>query len=277
MRGIINLSKDTIKEFPFLAKSEISFWQKTVVFLTYLKISFKLFTIHKKEPIREESILGFKVVTFDYGALHFLFREIFIKNTYFFKTIKKDPVIFDCGANIGVAMFYFKWLYPYSTINVFEPDPDTFNLLKKNIVENNLKGVNLHNFALSNKKGDVSFYVDKENPGWLTMSMVKDRLPKNRIKIKSDRLSSFIKKEIDFLKMDVEGAEMKIIKDLELSGKIEKIKKMYIEFHNKISEELKLEDFLNILKRNGFNYWVTNFQSLDLSKAQDIEIYAEKK
>lgn len=276
MKGIINLSKDTIKELPYLLKSNYPFGTKAKIFLTYFKISLKLFTVHRIRAIRNENILGLDIHTFDYGALHFLFREIFIKNIYFFKTAIKNPLIFDCGANIGMASIYFKWLYPESRIVAFEPDKQSFKLLERNILANKLKEIKLYNLALWDKKQKVKFYVDKKNPGWLTMSIFKKRLPRNKVDVRASTLSSFINKKVDFLKMDIEGAEVKVLKDLEKSGKINYIHKMFIEFHKGIAEEDGLKTIINIFKKNGFGYFLKNENQKELSM-QDIEIYADKK
>ena len=92
--------------------------------------------------IREETIFGLNIRGFNYQTILQLFREVFVRHEYYFKTTKRIPVIFDCGANIGMATFFFKWLYPQSEIHVFEPDKATFKLLKWNI----LKGKGLRIF-----------------------------------------------------------------------------------------------------------------------------------
>ena len=59
--------------------------------------------------------------------------DIFEKDTLHFKTDKDDPLIIDCGANIGMSITYFKRLYPKSKIIGFEPDPKIFETLKKTL------------------------------------------------------------------------------------------------------------------------------------------------
>ncbi len=276
MRGVVNLSKDTIKEFPYLLRSQHSIFVKTKIFLSYLKISFKLFTVNRIKPIHSENIFGFNISVFDYGALHFLFREIFIKNNYFFKPTVKDPLIFICGANIGITTIYFKWLYPKSKIVAFEPDKQSYKLFKKNIVSNAIKGVRIYNLALWDKKQRLRFYIDKKNPGWLTMSAFKKRLPKDATYVNSTTLSGFINRKVDFLKMDIEGAETKVIKELEKSGKISFINKMFIEFHKGVSRENNLESILDVLGKNNFNFLLRNEDKGNLGM-QDIGIYVVKK
>ena len=83
--------------------------------------------------------------------LEVLYDDIFTKNIYFFETENPAPHIIDCGGHIGLAVLYFKSLYPRSRVLTFEPNPETFSLLKRNIVQNSLHGVEAVNMALSHE------------------------------------------------------------------------------------------------------------------------------
>jgi tRNA1(Val) A37 N6-methylase TrmN6 len=52
------------------------------------------------------------------------------------KVILAADAVFDCGANIGFATIFFKWLFPKARIYAFEPDPATYALLEKNVKTN---------------------------------------------------------------------------------------------------------------------------------------------
>lgn len=277
LKGTRSLIIDTISDIPYLVKSKNTNKNKLRIFWTYIRISIKLFTIHRLSKITDENILGLKVSCFDYGTLHFLFREVFLHNLYYFDTKKKDPIIFDCGANMGMATLYFKWLYPDSIIYAFEPDPTTFALLEKNIKQNNFKDVHLVNVALLDKKGVTNFYVDKDNPGWLTMSVLQERLPKDKISVKTMPLSSYVLKEqVDFLKMDVEGAELAVIQDLIKAQKLKSFNEMVIEYHNGIGDHLDFSKFLDLFEKSGLRYRISaNAIPLYQKDAfQDINLYA---
>ncbi|HEX3351890.1 MAG TPA: FkbM family methyltransferase [Terriglobales bacterium] len=231
---------------------------------------------------RLSAFLSGKVLNFDVQYLHadslrLLYDEIFAREEYLFESSTAKPVIFDCGANIGMATLFFKWLYPESTVLSFEADPTTFRVLQRNIQENHLPGVSAHNVALWNDDGSIPFFVREDEPGSLLMSTMAGRTAGREIRVDARRLSSFIDGRVDLLKLDVEGAEGKVICDLLESGKIDAVQKMIIEYHHHIPHETPhLGSFLAMLEQNGWNYQLSSWfyppSSRDLF--QDVQIYA---
>lgn len=202
-------------------------------------------------------MLGFNINHFGGVALAYLYGEIFARQYYYFRANNDCPVIFDCGANIGMATLYFKWLYPKARIECFEPDPQTFALLETNIAGNHLSNVVTHNCALWDENGQIDFFVNPADPGSLTMSTDASRLNGEILHVPSRKLSDFIQGEIDFLKLDVEGAENRILSDLVTSGKIQSIQNMVIEYHHHIGNRPScLADFLRQLEEAGFQYQI---------------------
>ncbi len=167
--------------------------------------------------------------------------------------------------------------YPESTVISFEADPTTFRVLKQNIRQNHLQGVTAHNIALWNEDGYIPFFVREDEPGSLLMSTTASRTIGREIRVEAKRLSSFINGRVGLLKLDVEGAEVKVICDLLESGKIDAVQQMIIEYHHHIPPETpRLGDFLAMLEQNGWNYqlnsWVFPTSARDVF--QDIQIYA---
>jgi FkbM family methyltransferase len=200
-------------------------------------------------------MLGLDIAHFDGPALKHLYRDIFARQHYYFRANTHSPVILDCGANIGMATLYFKWLYPKARIEAFEPDPDAFALLETNIARNHLNNVVAHNCALWDENGQIEFFVDHANPGSLLMSADASRLKGEAIQVPSRKLSEFIQGPIDFLKLDVEGAENRIVSDLISEGRIHYIRQMVIEYHHHMSNQRScLADFLRQLEEAGFEY-----------------------
>ena len=177
---------------------------KIQILKTYL-FTFVLNSNQKRNKLA--NITGFNVNYCTTNSLRYLFNEIFLGNEYNFSTDTQKPLIIDCGSNIGMSVLYFKLLFPESEILAFEPDEDAFECLERNIQQNNLKNVVLEKKALSSLDGIMDFYFDQNNPGSLKMSTIYARMPKQKREITSARLSQYIEKEIDFLKLDIEGAE----------------------------------------------------------------------
>ena len=119
-----------------------------------------------------------------------------------------DSVVVDAGANIGNHTLYFANECNVKKIYAFEPVPYTFRILKRNIELNNLQGrVLLRNAGLSDRimKGAVGSY-DTCNLGG---TRITDAFGGKIELVTLDSLQLTIK--IDFLKIDVEGMDYKML------------------------------------------------------------------
>lgn len=282
LKSIKKILISTVDNFIVFLGCKYTLQQKIAVFFIWIKINLK-FIVSRFYKIKKENFLGYKIKFFDYGAFKFIFEEIFIRGEYFIDVQKNNPIIFDCGANIGMATIFFKWIYPESTIFSFEPDPKTFLALKKNIDDNNIKGVKIFNFVLSKIEGDIKFFIN-DRPGFFSMGISKEDNLLKEIVVKGIKLSSFIEKNqithIDLLKMDIEGSEGDVVEDLSLSGKIGLFSKVIVEYHHNLSgKENGLGEFLSIFEKNGYNIQLdANFKDLSSGKRfQNILIYLSKK
>jgi FkbM family methyltransferase len=200
--------------------------------------------------------MGFRVTHFDSKTLSYLYREIFTRQPYFFRSDNDSPVILDCGANIGMASLYFKWLYPKARVQAFEPDPASYRLLQQTVTLNHLD-VQTHNCALWDQQAEIDFFVNPANPGGLLMSADVSRSSGHAIKVPACRLSEFIDGTVDFLKLDVEGAEHRILSDLVQTGKLKNIRQMVVEYHHRIGQQKsRLAEFLGELEQAGFEYQI---------------------
>lgn len=273
-----------LNNFAYLVKSNHSFKNKLRILLTLIRINFKFLFLSKLFKLKKEKILGYKINAFDYGTIRCLFEEIFYRNEYLFNSKNKKPIIFDCGANIGFATIFFKWLYPESEIYAFEPDKKTFEILKKNVSQNKLKNVHLFNSAISDKNGKIDFFVDLKKPGSGIMSTKQERNPKDKITVDCLSLSSLIKNKnllkIDYVKMDIEGSENEVIQDLDKNKQLKNIAKFSIEYHHKIKgHKSQLGKFLQIFENNNFEYQIdTRFiPSNAEDEFQDVLLYIYRK
>jgi FkbM family methyltransferase len=229
------------------------------------------------DSAREADLMGFRVAFQSPAVMRFLFHEIFVESTYFFEAKTAQPVIIDAGANIGMATLYFKTLYPGARIVCFEPDPENFALLKRNVEGNGLTGVELHQAAVSDSEEPLVFFTS-HNASPLRNSSIRERVPSaDEIRVPAVRLSGFVRSAVDLLKLDVEGAEGRVLSDLVGSGTLANVQRLHMEYHHHIDGERN--DFsrtLAQLEDAGFGYQVRADQhKWPVPRAfQDISIYA---
>jgi len=242
----------------------------------------------KEGSIVQSRILDFEVAAFNLSTLMFLFEQIFRDHEYLFRSERADPLIVDCGSNIGMSILFFKALYPEARIIGFEPDEQAYALLKRNIASNGLTGVQVHRAAVGMEDSTVDFFVDPEWSGSLNSSTNRNLMPKKRMVVQQVRLSTFIDGRVDLLKLDVEGAEGAVLQDLVSSGVISNVDQIIAEYDHHIDENIdKLSEFLSQLEENGFCYQVAtqfrdenNLTSARLSRGhayQTILVYAYQK
>ena len=251
--------------------------EKRSVFFASTRLHLKSRLSRKKNTAVSESLLNYKVSAYDYSTMNFLFQEVFISDEYYFQPLAVAPLIIDCGANIGMSVLYFKKLFPLSTIIAFEANPHAFKLLEKNVSDNKISKVELHNLALFDKETEISFFIG-DNISTLGGSINKGRGGFTELKVPAKKLSDYLKqlKTIDLIKMDVEGAELNIINDLVESFTINKVKEYIIEYHHNMEgNRSTLSSFLEKFESNGFKYNIKASYS-KINSPQDLLIHFYK-
>ncbi len=191
-----------------------------------------------------------------YELLH-TYHELFVNQIYRFKAASDKPVIIDCGSNIGVSVLYFKTLYPGALITAFEPDKQNFSLLKLNVETNKLSGVTLCNSAVWIHNDVISFSSSGSEA-----SHISDGADSSSTTIKATRLNDMLEEHetIDFLKIDIEGAEWEVLKDC--AKNLQKVEHLFLEYHGKTGENEKLNNILSIINQVGFSVYFQNAADL---------------
>ena len=233
----------------------------------YRKIGLTWIQVRRLKNLPEKGRHKFQFLD---GMIHFINRyeflksvdEIFIKEIYKTSFDSPNPLILDCGANIGLSVLYFKKLSPGSTIIAFEPDETNYNLLRSNIASMKLSNVDIRKEAVWIEDTTLQFIEEGtmcsriESP--LKVAENKNGPTKS---IKAVRLKSLLTDKIDFLKIDIEGAEYEVL--LDIQDKLHMVEQLFIEYHGLFEENAKLETMLSILTKNHFKYYLESVPVYD--------------
>lgn len=142
-------------------------------------------------------------------------EEVHFISNYIKKNFHNDFTVLDIGGNIGWYSMNLAKLFPQINIHTFEPIPKTFGYLKANIEMNNIKNVTINNFGLAEKEKDITFYYYKEGSGNASLSNLSGAADVEEINTRVYRVDDYVAKnklKVDFIKCDVEGAEIFVFK-----------------------------------------------------------------
>lgn len=132
---------------------------------------------------------------------------------YLTKILKKGDIFVDIGTNIGLfSLIASKIVGDEGTVLSFEPAPLTFSRLNENVKLNNLKNIDSRNIGLSDKKGELIFYVSNNGyDAWNSFAPSQDNKLESSIQVPVSTLDAELvdidKSKIKLVKIDVEGWE----------------------------------------------------------------------
>lgn len=179
-----------------------------------------------------------------------VFEQVFIREEYSPLISIKNTVssIVDVGANIGCTTIYLKAFFPQARIVAIEADPDNFRSLLENIKLSNLQGVTCLPIAIWHTNQKVSLSRSfRDNRDW-SVQISENGITKVEAKTLDSLLKTSRQHSVDILKMDIEGAEVKIFNDdVSIESALKKVKDVAIEVHDDSNNIVR-----NKLIRAGF-------------------------
>ncbi|MFC1626592.1 FkbM family methyltransferase [Patescibacteria group bacterium] len=192
-------------------KNSISFWHDILVSLFHA-------TFHTKTRSKQMTTYTIHGETYHvrkYTMDTAVIAESVICNIYgkHLPSLKNDDWVIDIGAHIGTDSIHIAKQYPGIRVLCFEPLPENYTLLKKNIIANGIsENITALQMGIASTKGKKKLYIDESNSGGSSLSF--EQLEKS-IEIQSTTLEHIVKqhniKRIPFLKMDCEGCEYDIL------------------------------------------------------------------
>lgn len=199
--------------------------------------------------------VGLALNTYNYFGLHFLENQI-----------HQNDVVVDVGAHIGsMTLSFARQVGNDGKVYAFEPDPGNYKLLTKNIYINGYENVNLINAAVSDHDGIVTLYQSDNSATHRIYPWVNS---KSEIKIQVIQLDRFfytIEKQIDLVKIDVEGIEPLVLKGMSHILNNHSDTKLFIEFVPAWIKQAGFnpEDVIHFLKK--LNYKIYNVDQINKS------------
>jgi FkbM family methyltransferase len=205
-----------------------------------------------------------KIETFEYfGTLWRQIREQYRDDVYqkYYK-IRKGDIIVDVGAHIGTfAVRAATIVGQEGRVVAIEPETDNLKFLRKNIQDNKLHNVVIVPKAIWSSQGKLKFFI-AERTGRHGLINDKDQDPNKFIEVEVDTLDNILKdvgiSKIDFIKMDIEGAEVEAYQGMKETLKNNNVKLAIAAYHTleglqKITRWLHGDKF-EVFVREGYVY-----------------------
>jgi FkbM family methyltransferase len=181
----------------------------------------------------------------------------------FLLSIKEPTVFVDIGANQGIFSLVASKNVNIIEIHAFEPNSNIAKYLQNNFEINNLSNVTIHPVAISSKIGELNFLVPKYHSGAGKISNTDTG--ETIISVNRNYLREVLFKEnfSYFIKIDVEGSELDVLKEIMACQPTINIKNIFVEINTK--EEIRKVDTELLLRSNGFIevYRKQNYMAFD--------------
>jgi len=177
-------------------------------------------------------------VPFDSLFIPAIYQEIYYDGIYMdivnvLDKEKKDPIIVDIGANIGIVTQYLR--DHAKKVYAIEPATEHFEALQKNKEFNHWDNVEIFKLAISDKDGEarLKFYEPNRTSHSLVYYInIDDKFSEM---VKTQKLTTFFKENnithVDFCKMDIEGAEEMVLSSPDFEEASRMIDCIEVEFH----------------------------------------------
>ncbi len=177
------------------------------------------------------------------------------------KTIKNRMIVLDIGANIGFHTLQFADLVgTEGKVFAFEPDPENFSLLIKNLEKNDYQNVIPIQKAVTDKTGKIDLYLSEENKG--DHRVFDSEKGRKTVEIETVTLDDFlaIDEHVDFIKLDIQGSEHLAFLGMKNTINRNDNLKIICEFSPYLLKRCfsSADIFLNLILKSGFKLQILN-------------------
>jgi len=251
MRNVLSVVKNRLRE---RANQDL---------VTYRELQAKLAGVPRYQP-GFVSAGNWQLHYLDATSLLSAFDVVVVKRWNDFPCDKKNAVIVDGGANIGISAIHYKQLFPDAVITSFEPDPRACDLLRRNLAANSIHDVEIVEKALWTSNGRTSFFSEGADANRVVrehreMQQLTSLTPSAEYcDVETVRLADYLAKtRFDLVKLDIESAEAEVIADC--SDTLRNVNNLVIEFHLTNSKPHDLARTLQTLADQEFHVSVCSY------------------
>ncbi|HET9870069.1 MAG TPA: FkbM family methyltransferase, partial [bacterium] len=160
-------------------------------------------------------VQGHRMFLDEKDTLELATREVYepLETRLLLEHLAPGQVFVDIGANIGYyTLLAARRVGPEGRVFAFEPDPDNFRLLQKNVAVNGYANVILEPKALSDGEGEADLFLNPLNRGDHRLYDSGDG--RVHVRVPRTALGSYFKavqNRPHFIKMDIQGAEARAL------------------------------------------------------------------
>jgi FkbM family methyltransferase len=212
-----------------------------------------------------------------FEILNFSFYEKNDSNMVF-NLIEPNMIFFDIGANVGWYALNIAKRYESISIYAFEPISTTFNCLKNNVVYNKFKNIFAYNIGFSNEHKKLDFYFDPISSVSASLENLTEKHTTKKMLSNLHKIDDFFINErishLDFIKCDVEGAEL-----LVFQGAIKTLEKykpiIFSELLRKWSRKFGYHpnEVIQLLVQLGYrSFYVENSRLIEITSIDEVTV-----
>jgi FkbM family methyltransferase len=167
--------------------------------------------------------------------------------------IMPDDIVVDIGGHIGGFAVRAARLAHRGQVYAYEASSRNFALLEKNRKMNNAQNLHIHKKAVAHQTGKMKFFTPSDN-GALGSLLQETDSPMETVQATTltDIITENNIEQIDYLKVDVEGAEYDILSNCPPET-LATVKHIVMEYHEFEGDQRSHQDLVNLLKSHGFH------------------------
>jgi FkbM family methyltransferase len=230
--------------------------------------------------VSRTGVLDHRVVQRLYGRLYFVYKRRIEAGSLsaLLETVAPGSVVIDVGANIGFFTVHFaRRVGPTGLVLAFEPGRENVELLRWNVARAQARNVRIVDAALGDHDGDGTLFLNPVHPADHRIFRGRDGRPSRPIRVAT--LDSFLADSelgarVSLVKIDVQGAEMQVLRGMSRTLKEATAAQLLVEFTPEALVEAGESPgaFLELFRASGYRPRVFDDGRRTFVDATDAEV-----